>query len=77
MKILFLSLIITISGCSVYPVINIPLDNKIGIIYGYDDTSCRSVKHTCSANKNHGDPSSPKDYTEWKDENGKTMCSCK
>ncbi len=65
------------SGCSIYPVINIPLDRNKGIIYGYDDVSCRSVKLTCSVNNKQGVPSSPKNYTEWKDENGKTMCSCK
>jgi hypothetical protein len=77
MKTVSMLLLFIISGCSISPVLNIPLDQNKGIIYGYDDASCSNVKLHCSANKNRGNPSLNIDYTEWKDENGNTMCSCK
>ena len=72
-----LLLLFIISGCSISPVINIPLDRNKGITYGYNDASCSNVKLYCAVNQNRGIPSLNRDYTEWKDENGNTMCSCK
>ncbi|MBL4940563.1 MAG: hypothetical protein JKY81_02735 [Colwellia sp.] len=77
MKTISMLLLFIISGCSISPVINIPLDRNKGIIYGYGDASCRNVELSCSVNNNRGNPNLYREYTEWKDENGNTMCSCK
>jgi hypothetical protein len=76
MKITLMFLLFIVSGCSIIPVLNIPLDSNKGIIYGYNGASCRNVKFTCSVNNERGNPSLYREYTEWKDENGNTMCSC-
>lgn len=77
MKIIVGMLCLILSGCSVSPVINMPSGNKNGTIYGYDETSCRNVKLSCSVDNSHGNPDSYREYKEWKDQNGETMCSCK
>lgn len=77
MKTISMMLLFLISGCSISPVVKIPLGNKNGTIYGYDDASCRNVKLSCSVDNTRGDPGSYREYKEWKDKNGETMCSCK
>lgn len=72
-----ISLAILLSGCSVFPVVNIPLNKDKGIIYGTSSASCGSVKQTCAFNRSEGNPDAPKIYREWQDENGNNMCSCK
>ena len=70
-------LLLMINGCSTRTTLSIPIDRNNGAIYGTDAASCRDVKMYCEAGNSHGDPNLYREYNEWKDGNGNTMCSCK
>jgi len=77
-KNIIIVLTIFISGCSIQPIVTIPMDNsKEPIIYGYGAVDCGRIKHICAMNKNRGVPNSNQEYLEWKTKDGTTMCSCK
>ncbi len=77
MKTILVFLVLILGGCSIHPIISFPLGHHKGITYGYDEASCRNIQLYCTADNNRGDPDLYREYTEWKDESGNTMCSCK